>query len=70
MEIFYNVSSIVGLKLWGMLATPSFTGDYPQIKPFGLGTLGYACYPQFHWGLSTDQALRAWYLEQLIEVTP
>ncbi len=53
-----------------MLATPSFTGGYPQINPFGVGTLGDARYPQFHWGLSTDQPLRGWYLEQLIEVTP
>ncbi len=47
-----------GLKLWGMLATPSFTGGYPQINPFGVETLGDTCDPQFHWGLSTDQPLR------------
>ena len=51
-------------------ANPGLHPGLSKFRPSGPGTLGDACYPQFHWGLSTDQALRAWYLEQLIEVTP
>ncbi len=50
------------IKTWVPLVTPSFTGGYPRINPFGVVTLGAACYPQFHCGLSTDQSAAAdWY---------